>query len=166
MATTTNFGWTTPDDTALVKDGASAIRSLGSAIDTSLGGAWTSYTPTWTNLTVGNGVNSFFYKQINKTVFIRGRFDFGSTSSISGAVNLTLPVAKTGSNAISLTAMLGDASGNAHVGRALFVSNTEIRIFAINASATYAYLSDLSSTIPFTWTTTDYITILGSYEAA
>lgn len=36
MATTTNFGWTTPDDTDLVKNGASAIRSLGSAIDSSL----------------------------------------------------------------------------------------------------------------------------------
>ena len=36
MATTTNYGWTTPDDTSLVKDGASAIRTLGSAIDTSL----------------------------------------------------------------------------------------------------------------------------------
>lgn len=36
MATTTNFGWTTPDDTALVKDGASAIRTLGSSIDTSM----------------------------------------------------------------------------------------------------------------------------------
>lgn len=36
MATTTNYGWTTPDDTALVKDGASAIRSLGSAIDSTL----------------------------------------------------------------------------------------------------------------------------------
>jgi hypothetical protein len=35
MATTTNYGWTTPDDTALVKDGAAAIRSLGTAIDTS-----------------------------------------------------------------------------------------------------------------------------------
>jgi hypothetical protein len=35
MATTTNFGWTTPDDTGLVKDGALAIRTLGSAIDTS-----------------------------------------------------------------------------------------------------------------------------------
>lgn len=36
MATTTNFGWTTPDDTALVKDGASAIRTLGSSIDTTM----------------------------------------------------------------------------------------------------------------------------------
>jgi hypothetical protein len=36
MATTTYFGWPTPDNTDLVKDGASAIRSLGSAIDTSM----------------------------------------------------------------------------------------------------------------------------------
>lgn len=34
MATTTNYSWSTPDDTALVKDGAAAIRSLGTAIDT------------------------------------------------------------------------------------------------------------------------------------
>jgi hypothetical protein len=33
MATTTNYGWTTPDDTALVKDGAAAIRTLGSSVD-------------------------------------------------------------------------------------------------------------------------------------
>jgi hypothetical protein len=36
MATTTNFGWTTPDNTGYVKDGALAIRTLGSAIDTSM----------------------------------------------------------------------------------------------------------------------------------
>lgn len=35
MATTTNFNWETPDDTDLVKDGAAAIRTLGSSIDTS-----------------------------------------------------------------------------------------------------------------------------------
>jgi len=34
MATTTNYSWTTPDDTSLVKDGAAAIRTLGSSIDT------------------------------------------------------------------------------------------------------------------------------------
>jgi hypothetical protein len=36
MATTTNYGWTTPDNTALVKDGASAIRTLGSSVDTTV----------------------------------------------------------------------------------------------------------------------------------
>jgi len=34
MATTTNYGWETADDTDLVKDGALAMRTLGSAIDT------------------------------------------------------------------------------------------------------------------------------------
>jgi hypothetical protein len=34
MATTTNYNWSTPDDTSLVKDGAAAIRTLGSSIDT------------------------------------------------------------------------------------------------------------------------------------
>jgi hypothetical protein len=34
MATTTNYGWATPDNTDLVKDGALAIRTLGSSVDT------------------------------------------------------------------------------------------------------------------------------------
>jgi len=36
MATSTNYGWTEPDDTAFVKDGASAMRTLGNAIDTTV----------------------------------------------------------------------------------------------------------------------------------
>jgi hypothetical protein len=36
MATTTNYGWETADDTDLVKDGALAMRTLGSAIDTTV----------------------------------------------------------------------------------------------------------------------------------
>lgn len=36
MPTTTNFGWTTPADTDLVKDGALAIRTLGNGVDSSM----------------------------------------------------------------------------------------------------------------------------------
>jgi hypothetical protein len=36
MPTTSNFGWTTPADTDLVKDGALAIRTLGNGVDASL----------------------------------------------------------------------------------------------------------------------------------
>lgn len=36
MATTTNYAWETPDDSDLVKDGAAAIRTLGSEIDTTV----------------------------------------------------------------------------------------------------------------------------------
>lgn len=37
MATTTNFGFETPDDTDLVKDGALAMRTLGDNIDARFG---------------------------------------------------------------------------------------------------------------------------------
>ena len=36
MATSTNYGWTEPDDTGLVKNGAQDMRTLGNAIDTSV----------------------------------------------------------------------------------------------------------------------------------
>ena len=36
MATSTFYGWSEPDNTSLVKDGAQAIRTLGDAIDTSV----------------------------------------------------------------------------------------------------------------------------------
>ena len=36
MATTTNYGWTTPNDTDLVKNGANAIRSLGTSADSTV----------------------------------------------------------------------------------------------------------------------------------
>ena len=38
MALSPNFGWSEPDNTSLVKDGALAIRTLGDAIDTSMAG--------------------------------------------------------------------------------------------------------------------------------
>ena len=36
MASTTNYGWSTPDNTGYVKDGALAIRTLGTAVDASM----------------------------------------------------------------------------------------------------------------------------------
>jgi hypothetical protein len=61
MATTTNYSWTTPDNTAYVKDGASAIRSLGSSVDstlfTALGGAYPGLRLI-KKQTIGTGVSS------------------------------------------------------------------------------------------------------------
>jgi hypothetical protein len=61
MATTTNYSWNTPDNTAYVKDGASAIRTLGSSVDTTLftalGGAYPGLRLV-KKQTIGNGVSS------------------------------------------------------------------------------------------------------------
>lgn len=69
MATTTNYGWTTPDDTALVKDGASAIRSLGTAVDT-----------TTKNLNPETTLGDIAYR--SSTANVKTRLGIGSTGQI------------------------------------------------------------------------------------
>jgi len=58
MPTTTNNGWTTPADTDLVKDGAAAIRTLGNAIDSTLGVYSSAGMSLVTSATIGSGVSS------------------------------------------------------------------------------------------------------------
>ena len=61
MANTTNYNWSTPDNTGLVKDGAANIRTLGSSVDTTL---FTALGGTYPGLrlvkkqTIGTGVSS------------------------------------------------------------------------------------------------------------
>ena len=76
MATTTNYSWTTPDDTALVKDGASAIRTLGTAIDT-----------TTKNLNPSTTLSDIEYR--SSTANTNTRLGIGSTGqvlTVSGGV--------------------------------------------------------------------------------
>ena len=69
MATTTNYGWTTPDDTALVKDGASAIRTLGSSVDT-----------TTKNLNPSTTLGDIEYR--SSTANVNTRLPIGTTGQI------------------------------------------------------------------------------------
>ena len=65
-----------------------AIQTLATDIDTSVGTgllAWTSYTPTFTNLTLNNGTIDFKYVQIGKTVHVRGLLTWGSTTSATAS---------------------------------------------------------------------------------
>jgi len=76
MATTTNYGWTTPDDTALVKDGASAIRTLGTSVDT-----------TTKNLNPQTTLGDIAYR--SSTSNVNTRLGIGSTGqvlTVSGGV--------------------------------------------------------------------------------
>ena len=171
MATTTNYGWTTPDDTALVKDGAAAIRSLGSAIDTTVfglgvSGAWTSWTPTFTGVTLGNGTTVAKYKQLGKTVIGYAAFKLGSTSAITGTIKTTFPVAATTifSGCVKYTGMFLDDSVGYFMAFPV-VEGTTIVPFASTSSGTYVGYANTSSTVPFTWVTNDAFYVSFVYEA-
>jgi hypothetical protein len=84
MATTTNYGWTTPDDTALVKDGAAAIRTLGSSVDT-----------TTKNLNPSTTLGDIEYR--SSTANVNTRLGIGSTGNVltvaGGVPSWAAPVA-------------------------------------------------------------------------
>jgi hypothetical protein len=98
MATTTNNGWVTPDNTAYVKDGASAIRSLGQSIDTSVGTgllAWTTYTPVLTSTggtITSYTINSARYYKLGKIVHVEIDATVTNNGTGSGAKDFTLPL--------------------------------------------------------------------------
>jgi hypothetical protein len=97
MATTTNYGWTTPDDTALVKDGASAIRTLGSSVDT-----------TTKNLNPSTTLGDIEYR--SSTSNVNTRLGIGTTGqllSVSGGVPAWATVASGAMTLISTTTFTG-----------------------------------------------------------
>ena len=129
------------------------------------GGGFTfaAYTPTYTNLTIGNGTVTARYGQSGKFVTVNWKLLLGSTSSVSGAVTVSLPVTATNTNAVGNVYML-DAATAEYLGIVKLESTTSMKIltpqFASNINA------GLSSSFPMTWATNDEIRITLVYEAA
>jgi hypothetical protein len=151
-------GWATNDIPT-----ASEINSYFQQRD-----AWASFTPAWTNLSVGNGSNIGRYNQVGRIVHWYALVVFGSTTSISGSVDLTLPVEASRNVQPDMQALGYDASGGSVYPLVpLMVSTTTLTIYAVSTSASYAASAALSSTIPFgvAWTTSDVLSVGGTYEA-
>jgi hypothetical protein len=146
MATTTNYGWTTPDDTGLVKDGAAAIRTLGSSVDTTtknlnpsttLGDIEYRSSSANTNtrlaigttgqvLTVAAGVPSWATPVSGKVLQVVSTIknDTFTSSSITYADVTGLSVSITPSSATSKIIVIAAVSGNGDVG----VNTSAIRL--------------------------------------
>lgn len=137
------------------------------------GGAWQSWTPTWSSLTVGNGTVTAKFTQIGKTVHYRVVLIFGSTTSISGVVGLTMPLpATTYGNATNGAlphigvARYEDVGVNGYLGVVDLFSSTVMRPLAIGSGSSFANLNGLNGALPFVWATGDEMSMTGTYEAA
>ena len=167
MATTTNNGWETPDDTDLVKDGALAMRTLGDDIDTSVGTgllAWQSWAPTlsggWLN---GNGTWSAYYATLGKTVFVQMQFTIGSTTTKGTTLTCSLPVAAKRANkqCFNPMARIGGSIFNL---MAEFASTTTFTTYY--DTGTNGQAGSITSAAPGTWATNDTIQFCFTYEVA
>jgi hypothetical protein len=100
MAVTTNYSWVTPDDTSLVKDGAAAIRTLGSSVDT-----------TTKNLNPSTTLGDIEYR--SSTANTNTRLGIGTTGqvlTVAGGVPSWAAAATGGMTLISTTTANNDAS--------------------------------------------------------
>ncbi len=132
-------------------------------------GDLTAYTPTFTNVTVGNGTLDFEYFTLNEVCFVKGTFTLGSTSSVAGGgAIITLPVTST---AIAGTPIYGnclhqDATGDAYTGTVSAASTTTVRLNWNFVSGSGIVQNNTSAASPFTWTTGDRMHASFWYEIA
>lgn len=133
---------------------------------------WTSYTPTWTNLTVGNGTLTAAYRDNGNMIDVQMRLIFGSTTSISGSPSFTLP----------FNAQTSDIDTYRAGGRYLDSGVRDIlsyfQVKTSTATCVYAYtnfnvtgvnyeiMSNIGASDPWVWTTNDQITAFFSYRKA
>lgn len=131
---------------------------------------WQDWTPSYTNITVSNGSVTAKYIQIGKTVFFTWQLTCGSTTSISNAMTITLPVTasttfSTRSDTAIGTVAIRD-SGTASYGGVLIlaISSTAMnpKFFRADSSTS----AELTTTFPITEATGDTFVCTGMYEAA
>ena len=126
---------------------------------------WQVWTPTYTNMTIGNGSSVARYVKIGKTVHWYLRFTFGSTSSFGAYTAFTLPSTPIANFSYNARGLLRDA-GTAWRFCSAIVEGVDVYPNVENVSGTYSTDASVSSTIPFTWTTNDFLQLAGTYEEA
>lgn len=145
-----------------LKDTDSTEYYTGSAWSALGASSWTTFTPTLTGVTQGNGTLVARYNQTGKTVIGNIKFTLGSTSSITGGITATLP--NTANGIVSVVGNFVDNFVQGYpVGSETFSSTVYLR--ALNASSTYAGYTNTSSSVPFSWGTGDWFEFTFVYEA-
>lgn len=154
------------DGQVLTADAASTNGIKWAAVST--GGTYSTWTPTRTNWTLGNGTETARYTQIGKFVHLEYKVIWGSTSSISGDLQISLPVTAKGTQDSFLGNVAILDSGTAwYLGRVVLDGSTTTMSFvALKADSTYQTYSTVNATTPMSWATNDRLVFNLVYEAA
>jgi hypothetical protein len=107
-----------PARLAVGANGESLVADSSTATGLKWQGSWTSWTPAYTGLTVGNGTSTGRYQRVGNTVIAQAKLTWGSTTSASVPIYVTLPVANSASseNIAFQTFCYDDSSGTPYTG--------------------------------------------------
>lgn len=119
---------------------------------------WTSYTPLWTNVTVGNGNSRGKWRRVGDSIEYMATLTFGSTTSVSSGIRAPLPTGYTPVLPASGVEVIGWASaidsGSAFYHAAVNLNSSGTIDITSNAGG-----SEWNGSTPFTWTTNDEIRV-------
>ena len=145
-----------------VSDAVGDLKARVTTIENAASAAWTPYTPSLVNLTLGNGTMTARYKRVGTVIHVMGIITWGSTTSMTNPV-IGLPV--TASGLVSDRAPLGiaqftDASApSSQLGLARFWSGSTFVLYTPSGAM-------IAAAAPFTWAVSDSIGWNLTYEVA
>jgi len=165
------MAWTLPDTAAAGDAGHVTDHNLILTALSSMNNTWTSYTPTLggSGWAIGNGTITAAYCYVAaNAIALRIKLSFGSSSTYGGSVpTLTFPVTATsgwnGINEQFHVGFLDISSGSFYKGAARANNTSSFLLASLTTSGLH---TNCSSTSPFTWTTSDEMTVTGVYEVA
>lgn len=142
---------------------------------TMIGGAWTSYTPTWTNVTLGSGVvQQSAYMNAGKLYIVRLYLKLGTSGAFTGGPEFTLPDAVSMNSNYTIYGRLGvgslldDSAGVGYPVQIVPSTTTFARARPLYEAVSGAnvVLSGVNATTPVTWTVNDILSATFIFEAA
>ena len=165
MPTTSNFGWTTPADTDLVKDGALAIRTLGNGIDSSFIDLKGGTTGQVLSKASGTDLDFTWIEQDDTTLsfnaqtgtiytFVAGDLGKWVTASNASAITVTVPPSIFVAGNVIHLQQIG-------VGQVTFAQGSGVTITSTGASATAPKLRARYSACTILCTASNTFTIVG-----
>jgi len=160
LSATVSFNWSVPTFTSinLINRPTRETRQL-------------SWTPTFTNLTIGNALIDFKYIWKSTEIIFECGIQFGTTTSMLGAVALSYPVSPinytatitSGTMVFGHASLRDDSSGSIYPANMAFNGTSSMIVYLANAGSTYLVSATTSNLIPFTWAVNDVIGMHGLY---
>jgi hypothetical protein len=132
------------------------------AIGGSTGATWTTFTPTYTDITVGNGTVTSRYTKSGNLVTVYFRFVLGSTSSTGVNPVVTLPSPIVPLYRFAMTGIWFDSGVQAYVG-SFGTDGANVNCEGISTGGTWATTGNGR---PFTLGANDWLQFTGTYEVA
>lgn len=132
---------------------------------------WFSFTPTLTNVTIGNGTYANSYKRNGKEVIVRFSMTFGTTSSLAGGFVTTLPttaITYTGLHSLGQILFFDTSAGAVFGGSVISKTTTTVDFYANGAAVTFENFAVTSATVPFgaAFATGDQVCAQFTYQSA